>query len=114
MKNVFRSMMAGLVLACVAMPAAYANEGRVQIVSKTHNVGSLTDGSGETITVTVPGAALGDACIASAGVDVVDMLVSCYVQAADAVEIRVQNESGSTADLASTTWRVFLFPKGTR
>lgn len=93
---------------------SHADTARVGVFSKTVNVGSLVDAAGETVTITVPGAALGDACVASFGVDVVDMTVTCYVQAANAVEVRVQNESGSTADLASTTMRVFMLYKGTR
>lgn len=99
----------------VVAPPAMADQPITRVVAKASvNVGSLVDGAGETLTIAVPGAALGDACVASLGVDVVDMLVTCYVQAANAVEVRVQNESGSTADLASTTLRVFLLPKGTR
>lgn len=77
--------------------------------SATKNVGSLVDAAGETLTISVPGAALGDIVLASLGVDIVDMTVTGYVQAANAVEVRVQNESGSTADLASTTLRVIVF-----
>lgn len=92
---------------------AMAEDARVQVVAKTIDVGNLADGAGETETITVPGAALGDACVASFGVDVQDMSITCYVQAAGAVEVRVQNESGGAINLASTTMRVFLFPKGT-
>lgn len=77
--------------------------------SKTHNFASLVDAAGETAVVTASGAALGDACVASVGVDLVDMSMTCYVQAANLVEVRLQNESGSTVDLASTTLRVVLF-----
>jgi hypothetical protein len=114
--NIFRSVFLVpmlLVLASFAVPA-HADDARIRIVSKTHNFGSLVDAAGETVAVVVPGAVLGDACVASIGVDVVDMIVSCSVVSAGSAEIRLQNESGSTADLASTTIRVFLIPKGTR
>lgn len=111
-------LLKGVVLAALAafvVQPAFADDARVRVIAKASvNVGSLADGAGETVTVTAPGVALGDACVASFGVDVVDMTVTCYVQAANAIEVRVQNESGSTADLASTTLRVFIFSKGTR
>lgn len=113
MKMFLKSMVAALAVVCCT--PALADEARVRVISKASvDVGSLVDAAGETLTITVPGAALGDACVASLGVDVQDMLVTCYVQAAGAVEVRVQNESGGTINLASTTLRVFLFPKGTR
>lgn len=76
--------------------------------SETHNFGSLVDAAGETGSVTVVGAELGDFVQVSVGVDLVDMTCTGYVQAADTVEYRLQNESGSTADLASTTVRVLV------
>ena len=78
--------------------------------STTWDVGSLVDAAGESKDVTVTGAVLGDFAIASLGVDTVDMLVTATVTAADTVTVRVQNESGSTVDLASTTVRVVVLP----
>lgn len=78
------------------------------IGSATWDVASLVDGAGETKVVTVTGAALGDFVVASMGVDIVDMIMTAYVQAANTVEVRIQNESGSTADLASTTVKVLV------
>ena len=75
----------------------------------TLDVGNLVDAAGETETIVVNGAALGDIVAVSLGVDVSDMTVTGYVQAANAVEIRVQNESGGTINLASTTVRVLVF-----
>lgn len=77
--------------------------------SETHNFGSLVDGAGETGSMPVNGVALGDLVLGvSAGVDLVDMTLTAYVQAADVVEYRLQNESGATVDLASTTIRVLV------
>ena len=72
----------------------------------THDFGSLADGAGETLSISVPGAAIGDTVMVSAGVDISDMTLTAYVQAADTVEVRLQNESGGVLDLASTTVRV--------
>lgn len=118
MKTFLKSMCASVVLFGTLMvcagQAVLAEEARTRVVAKASvDVGNLADGAGETLTITVPGAALGDACVASLGVDLQDMTVNCYVQAANAVEVRVQNESGGAINLASTTLRVFLFPKGT-
>ena len=74
--------------------------------SGTWDPGSLADGAGETKSITATGAALGDYVMVSAPYDLQDMTVSAYVQAADTVEIRLQNESGGILDLASGTWRV--------
>ena len=78
--------------------------------SSTWDPGSLGDGAGETKSITVTGAALGDFVMVSAPYDMEDVTVSGYVQAANTVEIRVQNESTSTVDLGSGTWRVKVIP----
>jgi len=78
----------------------------VALVTATVDPASLADGAGATTAVTVTGAALGDFVLVAAPYDLVDMTVSAYVQAANAVEIRVQNESGSGANLASGTWNI--------
>lgn len=77
--------------------------------SATVDVATLADAAGATVQLTgVTGAALGDFVLVSFGVDLVDMTVSAYVQAAGVVEIRVQNESGAVSSLASTTVRVIV------
>jgi hypothetical protein len=77
--------------------------------SATVDVASLVDGAGATASITVTGVALGDIVMgASFAVDLVDMTVTGYVSAADTVEVRIQNESGATVDLASTTVRVIV------
>ena len=76
-------------------------------VEFTWDPGSAADGAGETKTsITVTGAALGDAVIVAAPYDLQDMIVTAYVQAANTVEVRLQNESGGAIDLASGTWKV--------
>jgi hypothetical protein len=91
-----------------------ADTARTAVFSETYDAASTIDAAGITNVIAAPGAVLGDACIASVSVDVVDMTITCNIQAAGLAEVRMQNESGSTADLASSTWRVFLFPHGTR
>ena len=79
--------------------------------SATLDVASLADGAGATSTVTVTGAVLGDFVVGvSLGVDLAGITVTAYVSAANTVSVRVQNESGGTLDLASTTVRVRVLP----
>ncbi|MHB1097930.1 MAG: hypothetical protein ACYCZR_00115 [Burkholderiales bacterium] len=80
--------------------------------SATYDAGSLLDGAGATTTVTVTGATLGDFAMASLGVDEAGISVTAYVSAADTVSVRLQNESGGTLDLASTTLRAVVLPFG--
>lgn len=74
--------------------------------SATWDPASLGDGAGETKSITATGAALGDFVLVSAPYDLQDCTATAYVQAADTVEIRLQNESTGTRDLASGTWLV--------
>lgn len=77
--------------------------------SATYDAASLVDGAGATGTVTVTGAALGDMVMGvSFGVDLQGMSLTAYVSAANTVSFRLQNESGGTLDLASTTVRVVV------
>ena len=79
------------------------------VVTATLDAGSLVDGAGETDTVAVPGVALGDMVLGvSFAVDEAGMSVDAYVSAANVVSIRVQNESGSTVDLASCKIRLVV------
>jgi len=79
------------------------------VVKATLDAGSLVDGAGETDDITIPGVALGDIVIGtSLGVDLVGLTVTGYVSAANTVKFRIQNESGSTVDLASATLRVVV------
>ena len=79
------------------------------VVTATLDAGSLVDGAGETDTIAVPGVALGDMVLGcSFAVDEVGLTVTGYVSAAGVVSLRVQNESGSTVDLASTKIRIVV------
>jgi hypothetical protein len=73
------------------------------------DAGSLVDGAGETETIAVPGVVLGDIVLGfSFGVDKAGVVCHAYVSAANVVTLRLQNESGSTVDLASTTVKVII------
>jgi len=75
---------------------------------ETHDFGSLADGVGETGTMPVVGASLGDFVEISFSLDLQDMILTAYVSAADVVEYRLQNESTATVNLASGTIRVLV------
>jgi hypothetical protein len=78
-------------------------------VSFTLNPASLADAVGETNTIAVPGVALGDIVLGFASsLDMQDITVTAYVQAANAVEMRFQNEGAATVDLASSTWKMLI------
>ena len=77
----------------------------------TMDVGSLADGVGTTISIPVTGAQYGDFTLASAPGSVGNVVISSYVGTTNIVDIRVQNESGSTVDLASGTWRVIVIKR---
>lgn len=82
--------------------------------SLVFNPASLADGAGETsASVTVTGAVVGDTVLVYPPYDLEDVTVTGYVQAANVVEIRVQNESTGVRDLASGTWHVGVIPRGT-
>lgn len=73
--------------------------------SATFNPASLADAAGETTTVTVTGAVLGDYAEASFSLDLQGITVTAWVSAADTVSVRFQNETGGVLDLASGTLR---------
>jgi hypothetical protein len=77
--------------------------------SATWDPGNLVDAAGETsASITVTGAALGDLVLCSFDKDLVGLMLTGYVSAADTVKLRLQNESASTLDLASGTARVWV------
>jgi hypothetical protein len=79
--------------------------------SEVYDAASLSDGVGATSTgATVTGAALGDLVIGSYGVDLQGITATYYVSATDTCKCRLQNESGGTIDLASTTIRYRVIP----
>jgi len=71
------------------------------------NPGSLSDGAGETSgDVSAPEATLGDYVSVSADQDLQGVLCFGYVKSAGLVNIRLQNETGGTVDLAGGTFRI--------
>lgn len=74
--------------------------------SATYDPPSLADGAGVTTAITVTGAALGDMVSGySASLDLQSIGVTAYVDAANSVKFRFQNESTFVVDLSSLTLR---------
>jgi len=71
------------------------------------DVASLADGAGATsASITVTGAALGDFVLISCSLDLQGLILTAYVDAANSVKFRIQNETAGTIDLASATFKV--------
>lgn len=81
----------------------YVLENTILNGSVTYDPPSLADGAGDTTTVTVTGAALGDFALASFSLDLQGISVTAYVSSANTVSVRFQNESGGILDLGSGT-----------
>jgi hypothetical protein len=71
--------------------------------SATFDPASMVDGSGQTTSVTVAGANVGDFAEAAFSNALQGITVTAWVSAANTVQVRFQNESGATVDLASGT-----------
>src|SRR3990167_2640256 len=85
--------------------------GAVYYAFETYDAGSIADGDEEVGELTVTGAALGDFCLVSHGVDVADLAVTGQVTAADTVTYQLNNNTGGAIDLASATVRCLVFKK---
>lgn len=77
--------------------------------SATYTIGSLNDGIGATFVVTVPGAEIGDYVLMSFSNDLLGLTATAWVSAANTVSVRLQNETGSTVDVGSGTFRIRAF-----
>lgn len=97
---------------------AHAEQPRTAVIQKASVSASAASGvaSGATTTtsVTVPGAALGDACVASHSVDTTGLVLGCQVTAAGTAKVTATNVTTNGTALTSGTTRVFLIPKGVR
>lgn len=84
-----------------------ANLKNKQVVgSTTYDPISLVDGAGVTATVSARGAQLGMVASASFSLDTQGITVTAWVNSANNISVRFQNETGGTIDLASGTLRV--------
>lgn len=72
----------------------------------TWNPGTIADGTSVNTPFTVLGATFGMSVTVGAGIDVVGCLVSATVTAANTVTVVIQNETGGSVTLGSSTWYV--------
>jgi len=76
--------------------------------SETWNPSSIPDGNEATKEITVTGAALGDAVIVIASIDLADLAINASVTAEDTVTVLLLNNTGDAVNLASMTVTVFV------
>jgi len=74
--------------------------------------GSMSDAQGANLSITVTDAAIGDFVLVSPGVDLQGIVMSASVISANTVGVRLQNESGGTLNLASSTWKAKVIQDG--
>lgn len=79
-----------------------------QRATATFNPANLADGAGETTTVGMTGAQMGEPVNVAFSLDITGLTVTAYVQSTSVVAVRFQNESGGALDLASGTLSVTL------
>jgi len=97
----------------VPLVVLHADTPRMGIFSEAvSDPASQADGAMIANNITAEGAILGDFCIASLSVDVLDVTVTCAITAAAVATVVIQNESGSALDLAAHTQRVAVFKSG--
>lgn len=85
-----------------------------QVIVQTVSVNPTApaDGAGETLTATVPGAALGDLALFAPPYSLEGRLAYAWVSAADTVSVRLQNETGgAVTDLAAADWTFYVFKR---
>ncbi len=76
----------------------------------TWDPGSIADAAAAATSVTVTGAAVGDACVATLStLGARNMLITAHVSATDTVRVTLFNKDGAPVDLASGTVRVWVF-----
>lgn len=69
--------------------------------------GNLIDAAGETASVALTGAILGDYVMVNNPVDILDTILTAWAQSAAKVDVRIQNESAGTKNVAtSAAWIV--------
>lgn len=105
-------------VAFFAVAPCYADDARALVVQKASVSVSAASGvaSGTTTetSVTVPGAALGDACLASHSLDATGISISCKITAAGTAKVTTTQTTTNGVAVSSGTLRVFLFRKGTK
>ena len=108
---VISAALCGAVINSVTPSLAHADNVRPSIYSVTWDPASTAKDLIASKDVTVSGVTLGDFCLASFSVDVVDMSLTCNITATNVATAVLSNNTGGTIDLASGTLRVLIFKK---
>lgn len=107
-----------LCVMCLAPMLVHAAEPPIAVVQKASVSASaasgITSAYTTTVTVTVPGASMGDACVASHSQDLSNFVLDCKITAANTAKVNITQATTNGAALASGTMRVFLLRKGTQ
>lgn len=116
--RIFGAMIAAFVLSLVSMSPAIADDARTTVIQKASVSAGAASGvtsAATTVTsVTVPGARLGDFCVASHSVDTTGLAFSCVITATDTAKVYTINTTTNGVALSSGTMRVLLLRKGTK
>jgi len=91
------------VLTNLAQPRQFQDLFEVIPFTFTLEEDSLGAGDAATADVTVPGAALGDFVLVAPGVDLVSLVLTAFVQAANTVTIQLQNQESDDANTTLAT-----------
>lgn len=86
----------------------FATYNRLLTGSGSYDPISLVDGAGTTTTVNTSGAEIGDFALASFTNSTQGIILHASVTSTNTVTVRLQNETGSTLDLASGTLAVLV------
>ncbi len=101
--NEFRGHLTGMIN---SLGSGVSYVGPTISASVTWDPANITDGNAAQQGVTVAGARLGDFVKASFSNDIQGMLMTAWVNASNAAQARLQNETGGALDLASGTLRL--------
>ena len=112
------ALMVATLFSLFAANPALANDPRQPIIQKASvsaaAASGVTSAATGTVSVTVPGAILGDACVVSHSVDATGLAFSCIITSANTAKVSVINTTTNGVALNSGTMRVFLLPRGTK
>jgi hypothetical protein len=103
LNNVFVNNKIGEVLTDSAALIDYI--GPMYTASATATLGTIANGASSSVSITLPGANLGDFCTASCSVDLQGMTISAYVNTINNAIVVVTNNTGGAKTLGAATFR---------
>lgn len=88
------------------------NDGQTIRASSSYNPANLADGDGGNQVVAVTGAALGDLVTIYPPYSMQGAILTAWVNAANSITFRIQNETGAALDLGPGTWQIVVTKMG--